>query len=511
MATGPASIFRQNNRYESLISQIVAYESIPQQRLEKRLDDQQELKDIIGKTDSKLSALDTAITSFSADASSSPFDALTANVGDTEAFTASASDSASVGSHTLEVEQLAKTDTRISKQYQSDGTALPEWFNKAPQKNQVQKFDITVAHPTDADPDNRETISVAIDPANITGSTSEEVLKEIKTAIDTAMNDAVDAGTITAEEKANVSLVNESSGTVRLSVRAADTGYGNRIAFNETQGSLLKELELGQGQMASDTGGGQVYAVGTSQTDSELSSKFILDGVTMYRDSNTVTDALEGVTLNLQQAGGPEASFSIEADSESIVGEIEKFIEKFNDVQDFISNKTNVDEETKTRGPLADDYSIRNLKYQLQDDATQKVDGQPADAPSYLSDIGITIDSEGKLSLEDEDALIQAIENNKDDVKTLFNGADGVATRMKNRLGGYLGVDGLMDAREDGVDAKIDRLNDRIDDWDDRLAQREQQLREQFAQVQETISRFQGQQNFLANFGGGGGLGGSFF
>jgi flagellar hook-associated protein 2 len=513
MAITPASVFRQTNPYENLISQIIKYESRPQQRLEQRLDEQQGLKDVIGKTDSKLSALDSAITPFSADASSSPFEALTANVSDTDAFSVTASDSAAVGPHTLEVEQLAKTDTRISQQYQSDGTGLPDWFNSLPHSVTMQEFDITVASPTDADPENRETISVSIDPNNITGATNEEVLTEVKTAIDTAMSDAVNAGTIDADEKASISVVNESSGTARLSIRSADTGYGNRLEFTETNGSLLQELEIGQNQMATDTGGGQVYDVGTSQTDSALSSKFILDGITMYRDSNKVTDALDGVTLNLEQAGGPAADFSIEADSESIVGEVKSFVEKFNAVQDFIQTKTNVDEDTQTRGPLADDYAIRGLRYDLQDDATRKVDSQPADAPSYLSDIGITVSSDGKMSIEDEDALIQAIEDDTEDVKSLFNGADGVATRMKNRLGSYLGINGLMDNRKDGVGNKIDRLNDQIDDWDDRLARREDQLRQEFAQVQQTITQFQSQQNSLANFGGGGGgfTGGQLF
>lgn len=513
MATSPQSIFRSNNPYESLIQKIMQYESLPKQRLESQVEDQKSLKKVVGNVDSKLSALETAITPFTEDGGNNPFSALTVDTGGSENFSASASDSAAQGTHTLEIEQLAKTDTRVTKQFDSTATSLSDWAGQAGQNNSTQTFEITVASPTDANPDNRETISVSVETTNLEGKNDEEALAHIESRIETAMSDAVDAGTIDEDEKVNVSLVNESSGTARLSIKSGTTGYTNRITFNDSQHELLKELDLGQGQQATDTGGGEVYRVGTGETDTALNSEFALDGLTLYRDSNTVTDALDGVTLELAKAGNPEEEFTVESDQESITESVKDFISKYNEAQDFIDQKTNVDEDTQERGPLAGDFTFRTLQFDLRTDAVEKVDGQGANEPAYLSDVGIEMSEDGRLSLADEGKLMNAIEDDAGAVKSLFNAPDGVATRIDDRLQTFVERDGLLDNREDGIDSKIDRIENRIDTMEQRLARQEQRLRDQYAQVQETISQFQGQQRFLQGFGIGGGqnLGGQFF
>lgn len=496
------SVFSSNSPYERLISSIIRTEREPQHRLKGQKKTQENLKKIIGSLDSKLSALNTALTPFSPDATSSPFSAMTADVGDTNAFTATASDSASIGSHSLKVEQLAQTDTRISTSLAASGTDIADTFNG---NNASKTFTIDVAHPTDADSNNREQISVTVDTIS-KGETNDSALKKIKTAVDSAMNSAVDAGTINEDEKVSVSVLNETSSDLRLSIQSAGTGFTNRITLADAGGKddLLTTLDINDDHASYDSGGGgMVYAVGTNEKDSELNSRFMLDGVTMYRDSNTVTDALEGITLNLKQAGGSESSFSVDTDTETVTDKISAFIEKFNAAQDFLKEKTNVDEEKITRAPLAGDFTLRNLRMSLRNDAVTEVSGQPADGPSYLSELGITIDDNGKLELEDKTKLTDAIEDNIDAVESLFSGDDGVATRMQNRLDQFIKFDGIIDNREKTIESRVSRLSDRIDNWDDKLQRREEQLRDQFAQVQKIMQQYQSQQQSFGMFGGG--------
>lgn len=481
----PSPITSTNSLYEQLISQMMTIERRPQQKLKSQRSDQNIFKGVLKDFDKKLSGLDSALDTLT-DTTSNPFDALTATVGEEiTAFGVSAGNDAPTGTHTLKVDQLAKTDTRISKQYTKDETgtdSLRTFFDT----NGAQTFKIKVASPTDADATNRDTIAVTVDP---TGTTNEDILEEISSSINTAMAEAVDADTLESDEKAAASVISETSSSARLSLRSGKTGYSNRLQFVDSANGLLSELNFSE-----------VYTVGTDETTSALNSKFTLDGVTLYRDSNTVEDALNDVTLDLKETSTQEETFTVTNDTSGVKKEIESFISKYNGVLKYIKDKSKVDPEKFTRGAFASETAFQQLRYNLRNEAISSVSGQPAGAPSTLADIGITTSEDGNLELSDASALEDAIADSPSAVKDLFASDDGVATNMMERLDVYLGADGILDQRKKSVDARIDRLDTRIEQFDDRLARREDQLRQQFTQLQKFQTKMQNQQSFLSSF-----------
>jgi len=479
--------------YEILISQMIQLESQPKFVLETRRTEADRFKAVLTDFDSKLSALHTLTKSFT-DLFSNPFEGRTVSgVDETDGFSVSVTDQAAYGTHSLQIQRLASTDSRVSKQFTSAGSDLVNFFST----NGSQTFSIDVASPTTGDPSNRETISVTIDPV---GTDDESILKEISTAIDAAMDAAVTAGTIKSTERASSSTVNETSTTARLSLRSGQTGFTNRLTFTDSGNGLLSLLEVNSASVVSGTNGGQITAIGTSETDSALNSKFILDGLTLYRDSNAVSDALEGITLSLSETATTATDFTVEPDASGIEDEVKDFIEKYNDVLSYISGKANVDASTGTRGDFAGDSTISGLRFGMRTDMALQVTGQPSGAPSYLSDLGIEINTDGTLELKDSDALIAAVRSDAGSVQSLFAGADGIATRLTNRLDSFLGINGIIDVRQDALDDRITRLDDQIGRWDSRMAIRENQLRQQFARLQQVIAAFQGQQQLLNSF-----------
>ncbi|GIV59759.1 MAG: flagellar hook-associated protein 2 [Rhodothermaceae bacterium] len=484
---------KANDPYELLISQILQIESQPRRDLELKRSTQERMKKALDDLDSNVSALHTLLTSFT-DTLSNPFGARTATLPDTTSFTVTASDDAPPGSHTLQVHRLASTDTRLSKQFTSSGTSLRSFFDTYG----AQTFEISVASPTDADPNNRVAISVMVNP---TGTTDDDILDEIAAAIKTAMDDAVDSGLIKSTEAGSASVVKETSDTSRLTLRSGQTGYANRLEFTDSADGLLTLLEVNKNEVASGTGGGQVTRVGTGETDSDLNAKFTLDGLTLYRSTNQVTDALDGLTLTLKQAGDP-VDFSVGSDTEGIKGQIKDFIAKYNAVLNLINSKTQVDGDLDIRADFAGDSLLTGLRFGMRSEIARQVSGQPAGAPTLLAQIGIETNEDGTLVLKDEEKLTKALEENPEAVQNLFAGSDGVATRLKTRLDAYLGADGLIENRIDSIEQRIFRLDGQIKDFDERLALREQQLREQFAKLQEAIALFQGQQQFLGGLFG---------
>jgi flagellar hook-associated protein 2 len=475
--------------YQQLIDSIILSEKSPQLRLEQKKSDLNVYKGVLTDLDTKLSDLESALETFTS-ATSNPFEASTAATAEGSAFSVTSGSDAALGTHTLAVDRLAQTDTRVSQQYTATGTDLAA--------TGAQAFDITVASPTEDAPDNRETITVSVNP---TGSTNEEVLEEIAASINTAMANAVDDGTLESSQKAQASVVMESSGTLRLSLRSGQTGYTNRL---ELSGGLLDTLDITANDTTTDDdSGGQIYDVGTSATDSMLNSQFVLDGLTLYRDSNSVDDALDDVTLNLQQADSTQQSFSIETDSESIKKDVEGFIKKFNDVQKYLKEKTKVDPESDTRGAFAGEGAIRALRYNLRNDAVDDVTGLPDDAPATFTEVGIELTNNGTLELSDADTLLEAAETNPSALKDLFGGENGLATRMLQKVEGYTGAGGIVSERKQTVDSRIGRIDDKVARFESRLERRREQLTEQFARVQRIQQESFSQQQALAGFFGG--------
>ena len=493
MVSNALSLFKANDPYEKLISNMIMVEREPQQRLKADRSEQERLLGVLGDADSKLSALNTVLEGLT-DPLADPFAARAASTS-SDSYSVVAGDSAALGSHSLQVLRLAKADTRVSNRLDASATSLRTFFDS----NGAQTFTVSVASPTDADPTARQLVDVTVAP---TGTTDAEILSEIVTAVNDAMATAVDAGTIDREQRTYASVVNETSDTARLSLRSGQTGFSNRLEFTDSPGGLLAQLGLTTSAVATNTSGGWITEIGTTETDSALNSAFLLDGLTLYRDTNEVSDAMSDVTIKLERAMDQSSDFSIDTDADSIKGEVEAFIEKYNGVLSFIAKKSAVDPDTDTRGDFASDAAFRGLRFGLRNDATSSVSGQPAGSPTFLSEIGITTNDDGTLTLSDEEKLLSAVANDATAVRSLFSGPDGVATKMSNRVDRFLGIGGLLDRREDITQDRIDRLSTRIENWDDRLARREEQLREQFARVQEALANLQAQQReFNSYFG----------
>lgn len=477
--------------YQRLIQRTLQIESQPKVDLENRREQKKNTKSLVSDLDSKLSSLQSQLSTLT-DTISSPFEGRSASAEEgTSAFSVSADKTANTGTHSLSVNRLASNDGRVSQTYNSGGSGLRTFFDN----NGSQTFSVEVATPTDSNPDARTSIDVTVDPS---GSTNEEILGNIQTAVDDALQNAVDNGTISSAERPDVSVVNPTSDTARLSLRSAKTGYQGRLGFSDSGNNLLSELQINANQLADDTQGGELTEVGSDESSSKLTSEFVLDGLTLTRNSNEVTDALDGVTINLDEATGTESSFEVAVDEEGAKSAVQEFIDRFNEVNSFLQDKTEVDPENDKRGALAGDSTFQRLQRQLRNDATRTVSSQP-DALNTLADIGIEASRDGTLELKDEEAFLTALRERQDEVKSLFAASDGVATRLENRVDQFVDTGGIIDSREDSIDNSVDRLDDRIERLEERLERREEQLRDRYAQVQSTIRSLANQQQAITS------------
>ncbi len=152
-----------------------------------------------------------------------------------------------------------------------------------------------------------------------------------------------------------------------------------------------------------------------------------IGNITLARSSNTITDAIQGVTLNLLKADSTETiDLTVSTDTSGVKGLVDSFISAYNDLIGYLTDQLSFDPDLGEAKPLLGDSTALLLKRQVQNLITSAVPGSSTGLNS-LAKLGVKTDSEtAKLSLDD--TTFQAeIAKSLQDVSRLFIGI-GVPT-----------------------------------------------------------------------------------
>jgi len=483
------SAYGSQNSIYTLVEQYMRLESVPRARLIQQRDQLSSRKNIYSNLHKALSALQTKIKYLN-DTVFDHFAAKKASSSNAEKLGVSASFTAINGSHSISVERLAQSDTRVSSQYNSAENSFSVFTTD-------QTFTIEVAHPTEDDPNNRVAIEVTIEAATFSEN-NQVVLNAIAEAINEAVRQAIGDETINRDEAVNASVVMEQTGTARLLIRSEQSGYTYRMDFGSS--FLLDALNINAAVQSSGTSGGYITRVGTGASDSDLNSKFVMNGLTFYRDKNAVDDALNGVTFRLLTTFDESVTATVSTDLEAVQKDVQEFIDKYNEVLKFLRENTRVNSETKKRGILSTDIIYSGMMADLRNAVMGSVSTTTSDEYNMLSSIGIEADKEGKLSLKDVDKFRRALESKTTNVSDLFNSEDGVSTRLQAYLERFVKTNGAIDNSKKSIDNQVKNLQDRIKYMNELLTKKEKYYFEEFAKLQEAMYILQNQQAFFNAF-----------
>lgn len=235
-----------------------------------------------------------------------------------------------------------------------------------------------------------------------------------------------------------LNAINDSSTGFGTASRSATASLnGGQIAITDgTTGDSQLALSLSVTRASGGTvslgsfGTGNGGTTGRSrQVTAGIDAQFKVDGQTLTRSTNSVSDAIAGVTLNLQSAEpGTTVNLTIARDTAGIESKINSFVSAYNSVQSFITANTangsssstlsSTSGATSIAGPLANDMSITSMGYSLTSALIQSVTGLSG-SYTAASQAGLMTDSKGVLSLN-KTAFETALSNNFTAVKNLF-------------------------------------------------------------------------------------------
>ena len=456
------------NNIELLLQSYRVLEERPIRELESRKDFIDQRISKLNELKSKLNALQSIAKELGYSTSTSIWGSKTATSSDESIVKVTASSSAVATSHTVKVLQLAKADKIISNQYTLTGTDIVNSLGAG-----TYTFEVTV---------NGTSQQVSVDIA--AGEDNETILKNIVTAVNN-----------TTDIQISASFIQDSSGTGRLVFTSNETGQDYEMTLTDVSGSLLSTIGMNDSVAMSGTSGGYLYA------SSELNAIVEIDGITVTSNDNSIDTAVEGVTFDLyktQSTSDAPVNVDVSVDVETIKGKIQSFIDKYNEVFDFIKDNTKVNTTTYKRSIFSGDYSIMRLRLQLREAMSNPVSGLPSGYPTILAEIGIEADRDGKLSITDSAKLEDMLKNNLEQVEALFNSSDGYSSRLDSLLEEMTGGDGVIESRKDVLSGQISSINNRIDLLQKQVDRKMEYYREQFSQLQAAYAMYTSQFSYIS-------------
>ena len=340
------------------------------------------------------------------------------------------------------------------------------------------------------------------------------------------------ATTATGADKIHLTT---SAGTTDVAVNSGDTLDTVAARINQTVGSpvyatlfngnlVLSNKQTGVSNavtVTTDGGSGITF----SQTQTALDATYSVGGgPNQTSASNTVTNALPGVTLNLLGAtGSGSATINVgqpAPDTASITTKLQDFVTKYNSVLEDIKSRLEEQpvphpktDEDRVKGVLYGDSGLQRLLSQLRNSFSDTITSttSPASPYSSLAQVGLSTGAavgtgdlssdsiDGKLTV-DTTKFTDALTSNFDQVKALFTNATGSYSTegLGQRLSGVLSpftsssaLGGYLSTEVDQETSTIQELQTQVTDWDQRLALKQQTLQAQFVAMESALSQSQ--------------------
>lgn len=268
-----------------------------------------------------------------------------------------------------------------------------------------------------------------------------------------------------------VSLVNNSTG---------DLG----ITLGETAGGVLGALGLTSGYTA------------VRGDNAEFS---IDGGPTLISASNTLTGAAHGVSgLSVTVDSETTETITVGTDTAKMKEKIQAFISAYNAVQTYIDEKSKITTSAGkvTTSVLSSNRDVQDWSRQMRSLAFAEVSGLDGTV-DRLEDLGIDLDRDGQLSIDDEEKLDAALADHAADVEAFFTTATtGFAAKLHTKLETLL--DSNTDSQERITDTNKD-LERQIEDLQRRLNQQRELLTAQFIAMESAQAQIQQQSTAIAN------------
>ena len=155
------------------------------------------------------------------------------------------------------------------------------------------------------------------------------------------------------------------------------------------------------------------------ETVAASDASFTIDGTTITRDKNTISDLIDGVTMTLKSTTSSAETISAAFDSEVAESAVESLVNEINSLQTSLTTLSQRGVNGAEAGPLAGDPLVRTLQNRIKAYATTALSGFD-NSNKYLAEFGVKTQKDGSL-IFDELSFKTAFDRDPDAFSALTN------------------------------------------------------------------------------------------
>jgi flagellar hook-associated protein 2 len=351
-------------------------------------------------------------------------------------------------------------------------------------------------------------------------ASAHQVVSKDSTAVSTTDTDIVSGGSGTFSFSVgggSTQTVNlDANGTLedlRNGINDLGAGVGASILNTGTEAVPAYRLVLS----SNDSGASNSITISADDTDLDTvttgvdtfqaaqDSQIVLGegvgAVTIERSSNTLTDVISGITLNLQATDVNPVTISVTQDTTAVKEGISNFVSAFNEVQNFVNERTAFNVETGERGIFVGDSLARSVLDRIRQSTFSQISG----LTTYTSaaQIGFeTQTADGTIKLNDT-TFDAAISLNYSAVRDLFiqnptTGTEGIGELVTDAVDALDDVEfGALTLRQNSLTKQIDDFLEQISVKEAALLRFEERQRIKFGNLDGLLSSLQSQLSAL--------------
>uniref|UniRef100_UPI0040489AA5 flagellar filament capping protein FliD n=1 Tax=Polynucleobacter sp. TaxID=2029855 RepID=UPI0040489AA5 len=236
-----------------------------------------------------------------------------------------------------------------------------------------------------------------------------------------------------------------------------------------------------------------------------VAGSLTINGTTVARSSNTITDLVPGLTINLVGTGN--STITVAQDNSALSSKISAFVTAFNALDKSLKDISSYDATAKKGAALYGDAAIVGLRREIRSIITSTLGVDATTSYNRLSQVGVSFKSDGTLSL-DSTVLNTAISTNFNKVAKLFAGTGvstdslglhGFAYQLNTVLTSATGIDGSITNRKSSLQSDVRRLQARAEQEQLRLADLQQMYQKQYTALDRTVSSLNSMASYLTN------------
>ncbi|UTH73727.1 flagellar filament capping protein FliD [Chromobacterium sp. IIBBL 290-4] len=445
---------------QSIVSQLVQADSQPLNQSKQRQSNYQSEISTLGQVSSALSGLQTAASTLSSGTFLQQFSATSS---DSTVAAVTTTSGGTAGTYVLNVTQMAQARQLV---FDNDSSGKPITDENATLSGAPSSLTFNVGG-------TNSTVQLGSNGSPIT-------LSSIASSINGA---GIGVSASIVQYQGNYSLVLNS------------TQAGSSNAFSITAGGT------DSGKTSGNTLAGlQQSATAVSESTAAADALMTVNGVNVSSSSNTVTNVVNGASINLEKMG--QTTINMSQNSSGIAQTLQSFISSYNQVVTTVNSAT-TSSTTVGSTPQNTDISsdLTGLQQQLAGLLGTPIPGaDPSTSYAYLAQVGITQGTDGTLSLN-QTAFNAALAANPSAVSNLFGNSQntGIGNVFNNTINSLLGPSGMITIDQNNLNTQVNTETQLQQQLQNQLTNEQSSLLTEYSNLNAELAQMQQASSSMAN------------